>query len=133
VRICDFRTFTAHSGNRGVNFTVIDKDGKTCKTSGFMFVDASLPHLAKFAKACGLTREQAATYDPAGEQSHRILMNKPLRVYVDKDPKNDKYHIVTDYEPRQGVQGSSVPVAPVEPVPFDPEPTLAPEDDETPF
>ena len=130
VRVSDYRVFTAHSGNKGVNFTIVDKDGKSCKTGGFMFVDASLPHLAKFAKACGLTREQAATYDPTVESSHRILLNKPLRVLVEKDPKNDKYHIVTDYEARKGA-----PVAPplepfVEAVPFTPEPTLAPEDDD---
>jgi len=132
VRTTDFRLASAHSGNKGVEFTVADKDGRRSKTSAFWFSDGSLPHLAKFAKACGMTREQAAMYEPTREDSHRMLLNKPLRVLVEKGSKG--YHEVTDYEPRKGAQGSAVPVAPplqpfVEPVPFDPEPTLAPDED----
>lgn len=117
VRVKDYRIFTANSGNRGIQFDVEDDNGRKSKTEGIMLMDSCLWKLAQFAQACGIDREQAAAYDPYNDASHRVLLGKRLRVHVGRDDKDDRYHVVDDYEKLESglppkERPSSVPLPP---------------------
>lgn len=87
VVVADYRVFdygTPTSDKGGVEFIMKDTAEKQTKAT-FNLLDRCLWDLANFAKACGLTREQCAKYDPHKESSHRMLLGKRLKVHVVKD------------------------------------------------
>lgn len=81
VTVEDCEVFKYNSGNAGVKFTVKDAAGAQSKAS-FVLLPQCLWNLTNFAKACGLTREQGAKYDPDKESCHRMLLRKRLKVHV---------------------------------------------------
>lgn len=120
VTVTGFRLFDCKSGNSGVEFT-LEARGKTTKVS-FILTDTSLWVLASFARACGITEEQARGYDPFAPQSHRMLVNKCVCVRV---VKVGKYHEVDkDNQAWWLFDGES-------PAYSDPEPVAAPATEET--
>lgn len=97
VSVRAFRTFDYNTGNPGVEFTLADSAGRTIKT-GMPLTEKALWKLASFAQACGMTKEQLRTYDPHNPTAHRMLVNKRLRITIEK-PEGSKYHEVADWEP----------------------------------
>jgi hypothetical protein len=98
--------------------------GGAISKAGFVLTQTSYWKLAGFAKACGLTREQAANYDPDRESSHRMLLRKRLQVYVIK--KGD-YHEVDDWANiNENVSDTPTPTDPRLTQPQAPEPAAAP-------
>lgn len=106
-------TFVANSGNTGVNFEVTDSQGRKMKSGGFMLLKQSLWRLANFAKACGMTQDEARRYDPMNAASHRMLINRRLKVLV---TKGEKYNEITDFS-TLAVPGKPAPVSQPPPVP----------------
>lgn len=99
VTVCDYRVFVANNGRPGVEFTVENETGQTSKVSFWTKGDKALKRFAWFADACGLTKEEAKDYDETSEMSHRILLNRRVRVEVEKV---DKYHEVVGWSKPEG-------------------------------
>lgn len=97
VSVRAVRVFEYNTGTPGVEFTLADQAGRTIKT-GMPLSEKALWKLASFAQACGMTKEQLRTYDPNNDSAHRILINKRLRITIEK-PEGSKYHEVADWEP----------------------------------
>ena len=95
VTITGSAVFTANSGNTGVNFEVTDSQGRKMKSCGFMLLKQSLWRLANFAKAAGMSQDEARKYDPMNVTCHRMLINKKLQVLV---TKGEKYNEITDFK-----------------------------------
>lgn len=96
VVVQTFRMFEAHTGTRGVEFTVANAKGQKGKTS-FYITKEALYRLSNFAQACGLSEDQMAAYDPFKDQCHRALLNRRVRVFSEK-PEGSKYHDITDWD-----------------------------------
>lgn len=94
VTVEDCDVFEYNSGSPGVKFTVKDTAGAQSKAS-FVLLPQCMWNLTNFAKACGLTREQGAKYDPDRESCHRMLLRKSLQVHVVLE--DDKYSTVDDW------------------------------------
>lgn len=109
VIVTGYRTFQFNSGNPGVEFEVQSATGTTGKVSGFVLVEKALWKLANFARACGLTKEEAAKYNPHIPNSHQALLNKRVRVRSEK-PENSEYYEVVEWEPFKDAASPS-PVA----------------------
>ncbi len=101
VTIKDVRAFDAASGTSGVEFSCVDTNGNKTKAS-FYLTELAMWRLASFAKACGLTREQARNYNTDNPNSHRQLIGKRLRVEVVPDERDEKYHKVGDWTTDEG-------------------------------
>lgn len=97
VRVTKYRTIDANSGNKGVAFTVQDAMRCTSETDGFWFSEAALPRLARFAKACGMTREEMSGYNPMLPQSHQLLVGREFIATVTPQPDKPQYGHVSDW------------------------------------
>ena len=99
VKVDSYRKFTATSGTDGVEF-MLSGDGGAQTKATFWLTDESLKNsrygLGGFAKACGLSREKAASYNPFATDSHRMLVDRHLQVEVIKD---GDYHKADDWMP----------------------------------
>lgn len=85
VSVAEYKTFKYNSGTRGVEFVLKTQRGSSIKTS-FCLHEKALWKLANFAKACGLTKEEAASYDENDPNSHRILLHRHLTITVENGP-----------------------------------------------
>lgn len=83
----EYRVFPYNSGNNGVEFILADNARRTTKLS-FCLVDTILWQLARFAKHCGITQEQAKKYNPQAEGSHRVLVGKHVQARIVKGAPN---------------------------------------------
>ena len=99
VKVKEFRTFKANSGNNGVDFTVIDAQGRACKTEGFYLSTGALWKLAGFVKACGFDKEECRDYEPHIPQHHQRLVGRKLMATVTMEQGRDgkMYSRVTDW------------------------------------
>lgn len=93
VSIKSYNVFQYNSGSDGVQFELVDTRGRIGKVS-FCLVETILWRLAEFAKACGLTKEEAARYEPSSLNSHHVLVGRKLQVRL---VKQDKYHEVVEW------------------------------------
>lgn len=94
VKVMEHRLFTANSGNNGVEFTMQCVNTGSNAKEGFMLVDSILWRLANLARACGMTREEAANYDPLNPNHHRKLHGLECWVEMVKD---GEYHKVDGF------------------------------------
>jgi hypothetical protein len=94
VEVTGFKTNRCDSGSMAVNFAVANNDGES--KAGFVIKGKGIGRLASFAKACGMTRDEAAEYDPESKHSHQQLVGRKVGVHVKKD---GKYHEVDDWWP----------------------------------
>ena len=111
VRITAVREFTAASGSYGIEFELTDTHGRKTKTQGFYPETKGIGFLIEFLKAAQVTQEQVRNVAANANGLRNVVMNKRLRVYVEK-PEGDKYHRVTGYE--KLVIGSGAPVKPAQ-------------------
>lgn len=111
----------------GVKFTVCDFDtGKMVETEAFWLRNAPgkegaaspLFALTGFAKACGLTREEARGYEPDNPNSHAMLVGRKVRVLVTLE--KGKYHRATEW----ASIGSTTPVSAPAPPATAPDPAV---------
>lgn len=131
VTVKDFRNFEFTSGSPGVEFTVVAQSGRICKMEGFNLLPQCQYNLASFAKACGMTQEDARAYDPGQPDSHAMLVGRTVRVLVVKD---GKYHKVEEWAPEDGsVMPSGVLQRPEESTPAGNGAPPPPSDDDIPF
>lgn len=93
VTVKDCSTFKYNTGSDGVQFQLNDAGGRTAKVS-FCLVNNILWRLAEFAKACRLTKDEAARYEPSSPNSHRVLVGRTLQVRL---VKGEKYHDVVEW------------------------------------
>lgn len=93
VSIKGYNVFQYNSGSDGVQFKLTDTGGRTGKVS-FCLVETILWRLAEFAKACGLTKDEAARYEPSSANSHHVLVGRHLQVRLEKQ---EKYHEVVEW------------------------------------
>lgn len=83
-----------------VKFVVAETQTGAQGKADFFLTDAALWRLVGFAKACGLTREEARAYDPFNFRSHNALINRRLNVEVVPEEKEGKtYHRVEGWAP----------------------------------
>jgi hypothetical protein len=82
------RFFSYKSGTRGVEFKLKGGTGGSTKM-GFPLSEAARFKLRLFAKACGVTKEQAALCDPDGESGFDVFIGKPVEAIV---ALNGKYN-----------------------------------------
>jgi hypothetical protein len=115
--VSDFETFDFNSGNRGVKFTVKGPGDRIGKTNGFVLIENSLWKLAGFAKACGMTKQEMMRYNEQSDQSHQLLLNRPVRVLVEKV---DKYHEVVAWAVADGSPLPPPPEPLRQPAPVEP-------------
>jgi len=97
VKIESFDTFFYNSGSEGVKFKLLGVDGVSRgrkQEIAFCLQDTIIWRLGKFAKACGLPREQAASYD------HHMLVNRTFKVLVVK-PAGQKYGDCDDFASKE--------------------------------
>lgn len=80
VKVDAFRLFTFNTGSDGVEFIL--KRGSAKAKIGFCLKDTILWKLAGFAKACGLSKEEAASYDTDQPNSHAVLLRRSVRVEI---------------------------------------------------
>src|SRR5690606_15395447 len=94
VEIDECRLFEYNTGNPGVEYVLKDGEGAQTKMS-FALSGKGVKRLAHFAKACGLSHEDAMKFDPESEVHHKkYMVGKKVRVWVEKD---GKYHKGTDW------------------------------------
>lgn len=84
-------TGKSKQNNDGIEFTCVS-NGRKARVV-FWLTEAALWRLADFAKACGLTKEEARGYDAFNFSSHRALVNRRVMIRI---VKNGKYHEVDD-------------------------------------
>lgn len=126
VTITDATTIKYNSGSEGVEFALQSEAGVNGKAS-FVLVDSILWRLAGFAKACGITREQAAKYNEHSIGHHRRMIGKMVQVLVVRgSPRGDppkSYNEVDDWlpmsKPTPVDQPAPEPATPVEEKPAD--------------
>lgn len=121
-----------HNGNRNVEFQLVAENSKKSKVTFWLTGDAiRAGFLANFAKACGLTREEARSYDPLVANAHTRLHGKTVKVLVSL--QNEKYHAVEGgFNDWASVDDKTPEYTPSEPKPqHGSEETKA--DDEIPF
>lgn len=94
VKVMEHRLFTAKSGNNGVEFMMQSLDAGGQAKEGFMLLDNCLWRLAQFARACGMTRDEAASYDPLNPNHHRKLHGLECWIEMVKD---GDYHKVDGF------------------------------------
>jgi hypothetical protein len=99
VVVTEYRCFTSNSGTRGVELVVADPQQRTSKAT-FWLTEKALPILASFAEACGISQQEARSYNDANEASNQIFVNRRVRVVVEKG--DDGYHKITDWKPATG-------------------------------
>lgn len=87
VEVVEFRMFDCKSGSSGVEFSLRGSAGKS-KIS-FILVEQSVGFLARFAAACGLSKDDCAGYEwePPRKDGHQKLIGKRLKVLVEKTGK----------------------------------------------
>lgn len=124
VKVLSHRCFEFNSGSPGVEFEVMDAKKRKMKL-GICLKDTVIWKLAKFAKACGLSIEEARKYNPNTDACHKMLHGKYVMVVVEK---LEKYCEVTDF---YEVGGAAPPPA-KESKPKE-APATGPSDDEIPF
>lgn len=112
VKVEDYDLFDYNTGSSGVSFQVQDEHGFQAKLS-HVLLEKCFWTLASFAKACGLSREDAAKYDPDKPESHRVLIGKSVQVLVVPD---GKYHKVTQWAEVGTPQADPPPPQRMEPV-----------------
>ena len=106
VVITSYKPFTANSGNRGIEYTFRDNLGRTIKDACYLSQKA-LWKLANLAKACGMKKQQAASFDETNERQHSWFINKRLRIIVEKGAPNaagKSYSEVSEYILRENEQ-----------------------------
>ena len=144
VKVKEFRTFKANSGNNGVDFTVIDAQGRACKTEGFYLSTGALWKLAGFVKACGFDKEECRDYEPHIPQHHQRLVGRKLMAIVTMEQGRDgkMYSRVTDWRRAEAEQAPATQQAPSPPAPQHeppdecyepPEESYEPPQDDIPF
>lgn len=105
----------------GVKFVVHDATGKMVETEAFWLRNAPgkedsaspLWTLTGFAKACGLTREEARGYEPDNPNSHTLLVGRKVRVLVTLE--KEKYHRATEWVACQEYDTTKSPSGPLIP------------------
>jgi hypothetical protein len=120
VRVESCKTVVGTSrGTEGIEFSVVDPEiGRGCRAT-FWLTEKAIWRLAQFAHACGLTEDEMKRYDEKNLASHRTLINRRVKVLVEKV---DKYHEVTDWSPVNEPEPRAPmrPPAPTEPQAPDP-------------
>lgn len=94
VKVTGFDPFFANSGTPGVTFKLENTEGETRAT--FWLSEGSMARLASFAKACGMSREEAQQYDPMVKGNHSMLINHRVNVRVVLDDKGKYHQVDTD-------------------------------------
>jgi hypothetical protein len=94
VKVTNFRPFITPARTSGVEFKLENDQGATRAT--FWLTEPSMPRLASFAKACGLSKAEAANYDPMGVGNHSVLLNHQVNVRVVLDDKGKYHQVDTD-------------------------------------
>lgn len=85
--VSKFRMFSAKTGTPGVEFTLRDSRGKEIGL-GLYLTEKAMGRLASFAKACGMSREEAARYNPAKQDAHNVMLNREVMVRVEKNERD---------------------------------------------
>lgn len=86
VTISGVRFFTYNSGGPGVEYILADRLGRTTK------LGSSLKHtawwkIAQLAKACGMSKDECAKFDPSNRPAHNALIGRRLIVDVEQNAK----------------------------------------------
>lgn len=98
-----------NSGNVGVEFALYDNRRRQSKIM-FVLTENSLWRLAKFAKACGFSREDLINYDPQVFSNHQRFIGRRVMVDIAKgevQSNGKQYNEVRDFWPVEGGGESS--------------------------
>ncbi len=109
VRVVSYRMITL-AKNPGVEFTVQDCDGRTCKNA-FWLTEKAMTRLCSFAAACGLNHQERDIYNPDDANCHQALVNRPLTVEIDLQDNSDIYCEFKNWRPRNAGQAPAQQVA----------------------
>jgi hypothetical protein len=98
VRVESYDCRFATTGTGLVEFTVRADNNSTSRAT-FFLTEKAMYRLAGFAKACGLSRDDAKRYDEQNANSHQVLVGARLNVHVEPKKGDDgkTYHRVTDW------------------------------------
>lgn len=96
VTIVGRKQFTANSGAEGIEFSFRDVAGRTINDAFYPKNEKTWWRIANLAKACGMTKAQAAEFDPSLPQNMGWFLNRRLKINVAK-PEGKKYHEVVEY------------------------------------
>jgi len=116
VTVKSFRTFEYNTGSPGVEFELRGDEGQRGSVS-FNLLEQCLYKLGQFAKACGLSREQAKRYDTSNPNSHKLLVGNRVKVFSEK-PKGSDYHEVTEWDAVDQTGAPPATPPPAEPAPL---------------
>lgn len=95
VKITGFEMKTNPStGNNGVEFALVGVDSAKKAKVMFWLTDAALWGLAGFARDCGMTRDDAARYEPMKQNEHKKLVG--MECWIEQEKKG-KYHEVVGH------------------------------------
>lgn len=142
VRITDLELFNYNSGSDGVKFHLETSQGTKGKISFVLKYDSPgcMARLASFAKACGLTKEDCARYEPERASSHSALLRKSVQVESALD-KEGKWHEIVGWRSINApelpntapVMAHDVPSSAPTVAPATPTETYMPSGDDIPF
>lgn len=94
VKVSEYKCFKYNTGNPGVEVHFLSVSTGSKAKDSFSLLPQSLWRLANLAKACGMSREEAATYNPDNPNDHRKLVG--LECFVELVKKGD-YHEVAGW------------------------------------
>jgi hypothetical protein len=93
-KVTEYEMFTYNSNNPGVKFKLrgLDRSGRA--EASFVILENCFWKLASFARACGMSEEAAAGYNPENQNHHKKLLDRVL--YVEVEP-NGEYKKVDNW------------------------------------
>lgn len=104
VLVQSFESFTTPppKNTPGVKFILVGSQNRSIKAD-FWVTEAAQCILAQFAKACGLTQDEARNYDPLDGRSHVMLCNREVQVFIAKgkprESDSKQFNEVKDWLP----------------------------------
>lgn len=83
VKVRKYHNFAYHNGNPGVEYHVMDSQGRGMKIS-FALAGKGPNRLAWFCRTFGLSKEDAGKFDIEKADAHEVMIDKGGMVFVDK-------------------------------------------------
>lgn len=93
VKVADYELKpNPKTGNNGVEFAFMGTSTGGRAKDMFWLTEAAFWRLAAFARACGMTRTEAASYEPTNPNDHRKLVG--LECWVELVKKGEYHEVV---------------------------------------
>lgn len=92
VKVSEFKCFNYNTGNPGLEVHFLSVSTGSKAKDSFSLLPQALWKLANLAKALGMSKEDAATYEPTNPNDHRKLVG--LECWIELAKKGEYHEVV---------------------------------------